>query len=1376
VTVQLEERGIQEAPPGPAYALVVVRFLLTWLGFVVLLSATALLMNIDWARPQMEQMLARAVNRQVKLGRLSWSLGLNGLAVTSNRLLVREQDGQPFISAGESEMGVAFLPLLNGQLIIRHISLSQPHILLVRRAAGRWNFSDLLKPGPDIRFVEIDQGTVDLRDGSRLASRFSPYELRQVRLKFVWPRSNRRWPFYLALKMPRQGYTTELKVTALGSGPIQEWAESLYRFDLSATDLNPADLAPVSPALPAVGGLFNLKVGGEGVLVTGIAARATAEIKDMSIAGTPLGTLKASKASGRVDLTLDKQKLAWKDLLLSFGDCQVRSHGELGRWLGGKPTYAASVQGRVRDLSKLSSMLPAGGGPGDTAGGGRNAAGGNLLSFLNPRELSGQAEFEVKLDGHTSGSRLSTQIKAKDLSAADLLKRGPLKNFPWLQALFSRPSSKLSGEVKIGGDQTVELPGADITAGGSDLHVSGSWEPSRAAARIDFSGRSVDLKALGRQCQSSKELSQLVRRNLKLPAGSTLMLAGHLDLSGQFEEGRGRDRLSLVATLKDASVGLSGGAFSASNLDGQILYDGADLSFKDVRGTMGGGSFQLTGAVSLARNARLSLKYRAQNFDLEQLNTALEICSVRLPILTQHQLYGQVQDLSLSITGTATAPIIALTLVPEDLYYHPPGLSRPLRATAGAITYEHDELNLKDVTLMSRGNQLNTSVDIANLSTTSDLKRVKVRTTGIDIADAHYYLSSTLMPPVLRQEYLDFVGRNHLSAARGKVYGNLLWQPKQGGDFDLDGVVGFYNVFLRAGADNWPFRHLAGILAASGSELLVQDVTGSMGGNQFSVNGHVTNYRAPNPTWRTELRASLYPDKVLRLLPELATSLQSKISSSGPLSVRALFNGNPQSATIIMSLQADPSDNLSISTPFGQIVQPANQAAMLDGSLTWTPGKQGAVQLNNANLLIGDSLLQAKGTYRWSGDAGQPPQLECKLLTPNPVPARTLISMLDPATKPSAVDGRVMGELTANGPITNVTSRGFLSFTGVSLPQFNLFSATGRVETPGWSFDGSDLTKGAGAGSQARLRVERAKIGALETSDVNASLVFEPSKEDPGAQKVVLKDGRASIADGTLKMNGWVDLANHKFALESNLSKVRASRLSAELWGHPGEVSGWADAGLSLTSTGIDYKELLRNLSGQGTLALHSGRVPMVAPLQEKLTQANLLVGGIFGFNLNNLLQSMVPVDTGEFKDLDAQFDISGEKLNLEALTFNGDDMRLRAAGSINLPLRTMDIAVAGNVPRVSTSVLGMGPVGDVSRSFTLQKLVSVLTFHKLESLPGLPVIGQIADDRPRAFTFRVVAPLDNPRLISQSIQKSFQWLPGHPTASAHPIPALYAR
>ena len=112
--------------------------------------------------------------------------------------------------------------------------------------------------------------------------------------------------------------------------------------------------------------------------------------------------------------------------------------------------------------------------------------------------------------------------------------------------------------------------------------------------------------------------------------------------------------------------------------------------------------------------------------------------------------------------------------------------------------------------------------------------------------------------------------------------------------------------------------------------------------------------------------------------------------------------------------------------------------------------------------------------------------------------------------------------------------------------------------------------------------------------------------------------------------------------------------------------------------------------------------------------QVNLLHQGIAGFNVNNLLQSVVPAKKSYFSSIDGTFGLDDEVLTVRRLLYDGQDLKFSAAGKANLALHSLEMEIAGVMPHVSTSVIG-GPLGELSREITVQKLLDSLTLHKLD-------------------------------------------------------------
>ena len=114
--------------------------------------------------------MSQALHRNVKLGRIQWHIGLKGLSVQTSRLLVAEHSGEPFLMAGNCEIGFSFWPLLLGRGEIHHFDLQNTLFMAVRTGEHSWNFSDLLVACPEVDFIDCHHGHVFVIDCKPAAS------------------------------------------------------------------------------------------------------------------------------------------------------------------------------------------------------------------------------------------------------------------------------------------------------------------------------------------------------------------------------------------------------------------------------------------------------------------------------------------------------------------------------------------------------------------------------------------------------------------------------------------------------------------------------------------------------------------------------------------------------------------------------------------------------------------------------------------------------------------------------------------------------------------------------------------------------------------------------------------------------------------------------------------------------------------------------------------------------------------------------------------------------------------------------------------------------------------------------------------------------
>jgi len=124
--------------------------LLTVVGIVVavliiLVVAAPLFINVDSFRPSLEKRLSVSLNRQVQIGKLSASLFSGG--ASASQISISDDPAfskGPFLQAGSLKVGVHLIPLIfSKELEVTGITVERPEIVLLKNAAGKWNYSTL---------------------------------------------------------------------------------------------------------------------------------------------------------------------------------------------------------------------------------------------------------------------------------------------------------------------------------------------------------------------------------------------------------------------------------------------------------------------------------------------------------------------------------------------------------------------------------------------------------------------------------------------------------------------------------------------------------------------------------------------------------------------------------------------------------------------------------------------------------------------------------------------------------------------------------------------------------------------------------------------------------------------------------------------------------------------------------------------------------------------------------------------------------------------------------------------------------------------------------------------------------------------------------
>ncbi len=224
---------------------------------------------------------------------------------------------------------------------------------------------------------------------------------------------------------------------------------------------------------------------------------------------------------------------------------------------------------------------------------------------------------------------------------------------------------------------------------------------------------------------------------------------------------------------------------------------------------------------------------------------------------------------------------------------------------------------------------------------------------------------------------------------------------------------------------------------------------------------------------------------------------------------------------------------------------------------------------------------------------------------------------------------------------------------------------------------------GSGGASGPNWNVERFDLGGL--GELDADIGLSASDIDlgvydigAGAVTIGLKNSRITVELAEVgayggQLNGNI-VVNARGARPSMTAKINASEvdLGAVLddVAENGRVTGVTNLAIDLASSGSNEKEIVANLSGNGSLQITNGRIIGID-----------LAGALSGLQRRDF--ASLVVGTGgetQFEFIEASFTVENGIATVQNLTTQGPAFAANGAGSVDLPAQTLDLKVRASL------------------------------------------------------------------------------------------------
>jgi AsmA protein len=402
-----------------------VRIILVSIGiFILVLLIVPFLIPVNQFRPSIEEKASAAFGRKVTLGNLSLSLFSGSLA--ADNLSISDDpkfSPSPFLTAKSFKVGVELMPLIFSKTVnVTGIIIQNPQVMLIRNAAGQWNYSSLggssakAEPTPEpakssssssspaslsIKKLELKDGQINI--GSTNSQKRSTYDHVNVSASNVSVIS--RFPVVVTAELPGGG-----KFKSDGNvGPVDQTDVSLTPVNakLNVGSLNLASTGFLDPSL-GLGGLLDLDatlVSQNGEAET----KGTAKLsKALLIAGgSPASEPLVIDFSTKYDLRKNAGVLNPSTLKIGNAEAQLNGTYQIAE----ETVLNIKLDGQNMPAKDLESFLPALGinlPKGATLQGGTLNANLNLTGPTNKLVTTGNVGLVgAKLAGFDLGSKMS---------------------------------------------------------------------------------------------------------------------------------------------------------------------------------------------------------------------------------------------------------------------------------------------------------------------------------------------------------------------------------------------------------------------------------------------------------------------------------------------------------------------------------------------------------------------------------------------------------------------------------------------------------------------------------------------------------------------------------------------------------------------------------------------------------------------------------------------------------------------------------------------------------------------------------------------------------------------------------------------------------
>jgi len=599
----------------------------------------------------------------------------------------------------------------------------------------------------------------------------------------------------------------------------------------------------------------------------------------------------------------------------------------------------------------------------------------------------------------------------------------------------------------------------------------------------------------------------------------------------------------------------------------------------------------------------------------------------------------------------------------------------------------------------------------------------------------------------------------------------------------------------------------AGSLNFDTKDITINPSTLYFDNSKFEISGTAKDYTSKLNAL-INVDGSFVSADALKYVPK---EYRSMISAKGQMPVFAQVSTDGKDTKINAQVLSNPQNNLSVLDISALTGKPAltNLDIHTDGT---------SLKINDIALYALNRTVKPNSNFKENLSGGQKiaaidgkitnltsktPLLQgLRVYTPNTITANI------PGMKGSSLTAKA--DISVNGSAASPVIKGAVSVPAISIPDFKMTGNnitidfnkdTINAKSPKINLNGSvlafDTAVSTNFGKYTTINNLNINAGYIDVDKLVQIMESMPQTNvAPSASvPVIIKKGHGSITkikSGNLTASN----ATGDFTLKNNLFKltnmkadayggivagnvdynipyetVKANIQGRGLDSNPAvtavaglkdQMNGKLDFDANISMIGMTYQQQMKTLKGTVNFSIGEGQMGSLGRLEHFIYASNLLSQKFASSNLNSIIQTLAPKNTGKFKYLKGHLTFANGWAKIDPVHSGGPQMSLYITGSYNLLNNYAKIEILGRVAREIVSV--MGSVGDMSVSKLIGNISKFGTgasniLNSYNAIKDAATIAKVPQLVPQSADTKQFQVIIDGNIEKASAVRSFKWV-----------------